>query len=143
MFTMIERPDLIDDPRFLTRDARAENMEELYNIFANAYRSQTCEEWLKRAKEVDLPLVRMNHFSDVTTDEQALANGYVEKMTCYDGEEVMMPNSPIRMDSVGELRTTPAPKIGTHTVEILKNFGYSDEAIAAMEESGAIRTRKE
>ncbi len=141
MFTMIERPDLIEDPRFLTRDSRAEHMEELYSVFANAYRSQPIDEWLRRAKEVDLPLVRMNHFSDTTTDEQAIANGYVEKMQCPDGEVVMMPNSPIRMESIGELRTVPAPAIGADTTEILKRLGYSQEQIASMEEAGAIRTK--
>lgn len=141
MFTMIERPDLIEDPRFLTRDSRAEHMEELYQIFVDAYRSQPIAEWLKRAREVDLPLVRMNHFSDVTSDEQAWANGYVEHMQCYDGEVVVMPSSPIRMESVGELKTVPAPKIGTHTAEVLTALGYTEEQIAAMEESGAIRTK--
>lgn len=141
MFTMIRRPELIEDPRFLTRDSRAEHMEELYNIFAEAYRSQPIDEWLRRAREVDLPLVRMNHFSDTTTDEQAIANGYVEKMQCPDGEVVMMPNSPIRMESVGELRTVPAPMIGADTAEILTRLGYSEEQIASMEEAGAIRTK--
>jgi len=143
MFRMIERPDLIEDPRFLTRDSRAEHMEELYNIFADAYSKQPCAEWLKRSEEVDLPLVRMNHFSDVSTDEQAWANGYVEHMKCYDGEVVVMPSSPIRMDSVGEIRTVPAPKIGTHTEEVLKGLGYTEEQISAMEQSGAILTRKD
>jgi len=140
MFRMIGREDLVDDPRFTTQKARLENWDELYYIFRDAYASKTIEEWLRLGKEFDLPLVRMNHFSEVTSDEQAWANGYLEKMVCPNGETVIMPNSPIRMKSVGTLKTTPAAKVGADTVEILEAMGYTKEQIEEMEKSGAVYT---
>ena len=49
-----------------------------------------------------------------------------------------MPRSPIEMDSVGELKTVPASGIGAHSAEILKNLGYTDAQLKAMEASGAV-----
>ena len=111
-------------------------------MLRDAFKTKTLDEWLKLSEEYDLPFVRMNHFSDVTTDEQAWANGYLEYMTCPNGETLTMPTPPIEMESVGEIVTKPAPKVGENTEEVLLNMGYTKEQIAAMEQSGAVYTGK-
>ena len=138
IFNMIGRPDLIDDERYNSREARRENGRELYEFFAETYKTKTMDEWAELAKEFDLPLIRMNHFSDVTTDEQAWANGYLEYMTCPNGETVTMPSPPIEMDSVGEIVTKPAPKVGADTEAVLLGMGYTKEQIDSMEATGAV-----
>lgn len=138
MFRMIGRPELADDPRFTDRDSRAANADTLYYIFKEAYASRTIAEWIELARIHDLPLVRMNHFSDVTADPQAWANGYLEYMQCPNGEQVIMPSSPISMGAVGTVTTTPAAKVGTHTAQVLEQLGYTQAQIAAMEASGAV-----
>ena len=138
MFRMIGRPELIEDPRFLDRDSRAENSDALYYIFKEAYATKTINEWIELARIHDLPLVRMNHFSDVTADQQAWENGYLEYMQCPNGETVIMPSSPISMESVGTVVTEPAPKVGVHTAAVLEQLGYTQEQIAALQASGAV-----
>ncbi len=140
IFKMIGRPDLVGDERYATLKARAESNGEFYRLLRDAFKTKTLDEWLKLANEYDLPFVRMNHFSDVTTDEQAWANGYLEYMTCPNGETLTMPTPPIEMESVGEIVTKPAPKVGGDTEEVLLKMGYTKEQIAAMEESGAVYT---
>lgn len=142
LFNMIGRPDLVDDERYNTRDARTKNGQELYYLLVDVFKTKTIDEWLELAKEFDLPLIRMNHFSDVTTDEQAWANGYLEYMTCPNGETVTMPSPPIEMETVGEIVTKPASKVGADTEEVLLGMGYTKEQIAAMEENGAVYTGK-
>lgn len=143
MFRMIGREDLVDDPRFMDRDTRAANADELYYIFKDAYASKTAAEWILLAKEFDLPLVLMNHFSDVTSDPQAWENGYLEYMQCPNGETVVMPSIPLVMDSLGTVTTKPAAQVGTHTAEVLTKMGYSEEQIAALQESGAVYCGKQ
>lgn len=142
LFNMIGRPDLVDDERYNTRDARTKNGQELYYLLVDVFKTKTIDEWLELAKEFDLPLIRMNHFSDVTTDEQAWANGYLEYMTCPNGETVTMPSPPIEMETVGEIVTKPASKVGADTEEVLLGMGYTKEQISAMEENGAVYTGK-
>ena len=142
IFKVIGRADLVGDERYATIEARTENREEFYNLLRDAFKTKTLAEWLELAEEYDLPFIRMNHFSDVTTDEQAWANGYLEYMTCPNGETVTMPTPPIEMESVGEIVTKPASKVGGDTEEVLLGIGYTKEQIAAMEESGAVYTGK-
>ncbi len=140
VFDIIGRPDLINDERYNTKEARVKNGRELYEFLAEEFKKKNVDEWLELANKFDLPLIRMNHFSDVTTDEQAWANGYLEYMTCPNGETVTMPTPPIEMDTVGEIVTKPAPKVGADTESVLLGIGYTKEQIAAMEESGDVYT---
>lgn len=135
----IGRPDLMEDPRYSTPQARSENQTAYYEIFREAFQQKTSDQWLRIAEELDLPMVRMNHFSDVAEDPQAWANGYLEHVTFSNGQIDVMPSSPIEMASVGDTKTIPAPGIGADTETILEALGYSGEQIAAMKASGAIK----
>ena len=138
VFSIIGREDLVDDPRFNTYKARVENSDALYEIISVAMLQKTSEEWLDFAREADIPMVRMQHYSEVTVDEQAIVNGYVQDVNYPSGKTFKIASSPIEMDSIGELHTEPTKKIGEDTDEVLKNFGYSDEELAAMREKGII-----
>ena len=76
----------------------------------------------------------------MSTDEQAWANGYLENVEFRDGKTAVMPRSPLHMDSVGEITTKVAPRIGTHTAEVLAELGYTAEQIDRMKQDKAIRT---
>lgn len=137
----INRMDILEDPKYADAQSRAENRESFYNIFREIFASKTSDEWIKIAEEFDLPLTRMNHFADVSEDEQAWANGFLEHVEFANGNVDVMPSSPIEMDSVGELKTVPAKKIGADTEEILTELGYTADHIQKMCDAGAVRTK--
>ena len=143
IFAMLGLSHLLRDPRFATGEQRAkpENSKALYRVFVDAFMTRTGEEWVAAAAEADVPLVKMNHFEEVNHDPQAWANGFLENVTFRSGEEMVMPNSPIRMASVGKLKTVPAPTVGWDTAEVLKSLGYTEEEIKAMADSGEIRIK--
>jgi len=76
----------------------------------------------------------------VAEEEQASANGFLEKIEYENGVSLAMPTSPFIMNSVGEIKTKPAPRIGGDTREVLLNMGYSNEEIDKMKEAGVLRT---
>ena len=65
-----------------------------------------------------------------------------ENVTFRTGEEMVMPNSPIRMASVGKLETVPAPTVGWDTAEVLESLGYSETEIRKLAGNGDIRIRE-
>lgn len=135
----IGRPELAEDPRYSTAEARSKNKAEYYQIFSQAFRSQPLQYWLDMAQQLDLPIVRMNHFCDVAEDEQAWVNGYLEHVEFANGRVDVMPSSPIEMDSIGPLKTVPAPAIGADTQQILRSLGYTDAQITRLQENGTIK----
>ena len=138
VFEIIGRSDLMQDERFNTASARDANNEELYAIISNAMLTKTSEEWLAFAREADIPMVRMQHFSEVSEDEQAIANGYIQEVEYPSGITYKIASSPIEMDSIGELKTEPTKAVGSDTDNVLKEFGYTDEELAAMKAKNVI-----
>lgn len=135
----IGRPELVDDSRYVAENMRIVDREGFYKIFREAFLSQPHTYWLQKAEELDIPLVHMNSYAGVYEDEQAWANGYVEKVTFRNGRVACMPKSPIEMQSVGELKTVPAAGIGADTKDILVSLGYTEEQIEAMRAAGAAK----
>ena len=84
----------------------------------------------------------MGHFKDVSTDEQAWANGFLDYIEYPNGHKDIMPTSPIEMKSATPRPIEPVVKNGAHTEEVLRSLGYSDESIKDLENLGAIRSVK-
>lgn len=138
VFSIIGREDLNKDCRFNTNEGRAENSEELYNIISGAILTKTSDEWLAFAKEADIPMVRMQHFKDVSEDEQALVNGYIQEVEYPSGVKYKIASSPIEMDSLGELHTVRTRRIGEDTETVLREYGYSEKDLEKFRMTGAI-----
>lgn len=113
------------------------NREEYYEKAREIFLTQPSDYWLQRAKELDIPMVKMGRYKDLHKDEQAWANGYLENMTHPNGTVTVMPRSPIEMNSVGELESRPAAPVGADTAAVLKELGYTDAEIEAMTAGGA------
>lgn len=138
VFSIIGRDDLIDDPKFNSAEARRENADEMYAIIKEAMLQHTSDEWLEFAREADIPMVKMQHFKEVSCDEQALVNGYIQEVEYASGVTYKIASSPIEMDSVGALCTEPTKSIGMDTETVLKGYGYTDEQLARMRAAGVI-----
>ena len=139
LYKMIGREDLLEHPKFCDGPTGRKHPEEYYEIFRQAFLSQPAAHWLKLAREYDMPIVPMNHFKDVTKDEQAWANGYLEYHEYPNGNVDIMPSSPLEMESLGTVKTTCCHGIGADTDSVLKTLGYTDQQLEAMKASGAIR----
>ena len=135
-FEMIGHPEFLDDPRFQPAE-RWKNREILYNHFKETISQHPAEYWVQYGKEHDLPITYMAHFSDVTKDPQAWANGYLEHVEFRNGNVDIMPASPIEMRSACIPPTRPAPAVGANTVEVLQSLGYTAEQIDAMLANGS------
>ncbi|MBE6969528.1 MAG: CoA transferase [Ruminococcaceae bacterium] len=138
VFAMVGREDLIGDPRFATNESRAENCEELHEIMKEAMLTRDYDEWIEIARELDIPMEKLRTFADVSEDEQALVNGYIQDVVYASGTKFKIASSPIEMDSVGPLETKPTRAIGADTVEVLTELGLTAEELAQYRANGII-----
>lgn len=144
IFNMIGRPELCEDPRYMDKEeaAKPENILGVYQLLREAFLTKPRAEWLQLAKEFDVPAVKLNHFKETATDEQALVNGFMEEMVYENGDKIMMPAVPIMMESLGKVPTQITPRIGGDTEEVLLQIGYTKEQITALADSGTVRLCK-
>lgn len=139
MLAALGHPEIATDPNYLTPEMRVVNREGIYEICREAFLTNTSDHWLQMGVEFDFPIVKLNTYSSVYEDEQAWANGYLEKVTFASGNTDIMPTSPIEMQSVGELKTVPAEGVGAHTRKVLAELGYTEQQIEAMLAAGAVK----
>ena len=137
---MIGREDLIDDPRFNTVDAGKEKPAELVAIFDQAFAKWDWDECDNVLTQYDVAHDRINHMSDVITDDQAWQNGYLYHYTTRGGAEDLMIGSPIKFGENEAPVHKNAPRLGEDTVQILTELGYSADQIEHLVATGVTKT---
>jgi len=140
-FKLIGREEMFEsDPRFSSQEARSRNIGEVYAFVAEIMLTRTSAEWLRLLKEADIPVAPLNSVDDIIDDPHLGESGFFV-MTEHPTEgrlRMMAAPGAWSRTQPGALR--PAPRLGEHSVEILREAGYADTEIAAMIASGVTRT---
>jgi crotonobetainyl-CoA:carnitine CoA-transferase CaiB-like acyl-CoA transferase len=132
----IERPDLLEDPRFTKRaDRRARSLElvkELMPVFA----AKTYAEWEKTFAGTGIPFGVIGRLADVVQDEQAEHAGIFADTDNADVPRTV--NNPIRLGFAEPRKAGPPPAVGQHSEEILREAGFAAAEIDTLKKSGAL-----
>ena len=116
--TAIEQPDLFDDPRFATREARIDNQEALIELLGERFKHRTREAWCQRLQQEDVPHAPMYDTSEALQDPQALHL----QLTAQAEHPVMglfrTVRSPVSFDGRRALDVRPPPTLGEHSEQI-------------------------
>jgi crotonobetainyl-CoA:carnitine CoA-transferase CaiB-like acyl-CoA transferase len=114
----IEQPDIFQDPRFATRDARIDNQEALIALLGERFRTQTRDEWCRRLQREDVPNAPMYDTSEALEDPQAK---HLQLMTSAEHPVMGLfrtVRSPVSFDGERALEVRPPPMLGEHSDEI-------------------------
>ena len=140
MAPAIGRMDLLEDPKYTTVQGRYENRRELYQLVSREFLKKTSDEWLAIARKFDFAMSKYASFADISEDEQAIVNGFVEKVEYPNGHTNIIATPPFHLEGLeGCYTTKPMPAIGGDTDEVLEKLGYTAEEIAAFKEKGAVK----
>ena len=138
-FELIGRTDLKADARFADVATRTRNIAELYRLLAEGLRQRTTQEWLQAFDEADVPAMRLH------TPESLLADPHLEQIGFFGFAEHPSEGTlrtmavPTRWsESPPEVRRL-APRLGEHSVEVLREAGYPQGAIDALLDIGVTR----
>jgi itaconate CoA-transferase len=124
---VIERPDLLEEPRFKTSEARRKNRVALEELIETIFLERPHEEWLHRLKESRLPYGEVKGIAQVLAHPQVIARKMIREMESPVGP-VPVIGSPLRL-SDSPPRFDRIPGLGQDTEAILRELGYSDAEI--------------
>jgi formyl-CoA transferase/CoA:oxalate CoA-transferase len=133
----IGRPDLLQDPRFRSTPDRTLNRQTLLPILQDVLKTKSYEEWEPLMLANDIPVGAINNVAQLVEHPQVKARGVLYDVNHRTAGKVRVVRSPIRLSKTPARLPTPSPTHGEHTVEVMKELGYSDTQIAALEKSGA------
>ena len=134
----IERPDLRDDPRFATAPERVNHRDTLVPIIVALTAARTVQQWVDLLGAAGVPCGRIRNVAEVCTNPQLTERGKVVDRPHPTAGIVTMIGLPIELsDTPGRIRTAP-PLLGEHTDDVLRDAGYTDDAIHTLRKDGAI-----
>lgn len=126
----LERPDLLDDPRFATHAARGENLDELYALLRPLFKAKPTAWLSERFTARNIMNGQVNTYSQFLEEEQVKASGIISWLS-QPGvpEKVPMPNIPGLPPFESGTKRAHAPVIGEHSAEVLREYGYSEAEV--------------
>ncbi len=134
---------LQDDPRFNSNPARVQNLSVLIETLTPLFKEKTRAEWIALLDEAGVPTGPINTVAEMLDDPQLKARGMIATTQHPTLGDVPTLGLPIRFSKSETQIAHPAPRLGEHNNDVLKEAGFSDVDIEAFEQEGAITARRD
>jgi crotonobetainyl-CoA:carnitine CoA-transferase CaiB-like acyl-CoA transferase len=132
-------PELTDDPRYRTNADRIANRESLIAKLQEVFLTRTYEEWEEILLENGIPVGAINDIAQVVEHPQVKARGSLVEMVHPSAGHVRAVGPVVRMSETPARVRFPAPMLGEHTGEVLRELlGLSEPEIKQLRRDGVI-----
>jgi crotonobetainyl-CoA:carnitine CoA-transferase CaiB-like acyl-CoA transferase len=131
-------PHLAADPRFATSPLRVANRQALVPLLTEVFGTRTTDEWLPLLGAADILCARVATYEDVARHPQVAANGMLAEARHARHGSIRMPGFPVDSAEANARLHRAAPACGQDTRQVLRDCGFSDADIAALQQSRAV-----
>ena len=136
VFDAIGKPEYKTDPRFSSVAARFKHVPEYFAARAEGLKHKTNAEWIEIFDREDVPAMQYHTLESLMEDPHLKDVGFFRKFDHPTEGRMIDMALPNKSTAGSRTDFTPAPKVGQHTVEVLREAGYDDAAIDAMVAAG-------
>lgn len=141
LVTLLGKPELADDARFVTNPRRVDNRDELFLIVNELFATKTTDEWMVVFEGSGMPYAPVNTMQKVFDHPQTHARDMVQEVNfpAAKSGKLSLLGPPVKWsDTKPTIRTVP-PLHGEHTDEILAEVGVSEDERSKLRQLGAIK----
>jgi crotonobetainyl-CoA:carnitine CoA-transferase CaiB-like acyl-CoA transferase len=148
---VLNRPELVDDPRYVSGPSRSEHRDVLFAILQEAFGKQEWTYWQQRMREAGVPCGLVRTVGEAIRSDEARDHQLVTRIPHPVLGAVPNVRLPIRYSVTPLAAPVAAPSVGQHTREVLESvLSLDSERVDALSRQGAFgpeglatRTRRE
>ncbi len=140
-FRLLGREEMFrNDGRFSSQTNRSEHIAEVYAFVAAQIKTRTSAAWLAALTEADIPVMPLNSLEDLLADPHLNETGFFSLVDHPSEGQLRSMGVPSQWSESAADAPRPAPRLGEHSVELLREAGYSGSEIDAMIADGITHT---
>jgi crotonobetainyl-CoA:carnitine CoA-transferase CaiB-like acyl-CoA transferase len=125
------------DERFSTQAMRSRHIHDIYGFVGEVMRTRTTAEWRELLDGLDIPNQVPNSIDDLLADPHLHATGLLAEQEHPSEGPMRVLGSPVTFAGTQGRMLAPAPRLGQHSVDVLKEAGFGEEEIERLLASGA------
>jgi formyl-CoA transferase len=134
----IAAPELIDHPDYKNGALRSKNRDALNAEIDKRTATKTSAEWINLFNKAGVPSGPIYAIDQVFADPQVKHLGIAQAGRKPSGEEQIFVGQPMALSRTPSRIAATPPQQGEHTDEVLKEFGFADDEIAALHKAKAV-----
>ncbi len=134
--------ELLSDPRFKTLASRVANIDDTYQETAKIMLTRTTAEWLEVFSKTSVPTNMVNTLQGLKDDPHLNAVGFWQEVDHPTEGRLRMTRYPVTFSETPASVRRLQPRLGEHTVEVLRETGIDDAGIQSLLASGAAQEPK-
>jgi crotonobetainyl-CoA:carnitine CoA-transferase CaiB-like acyl-CoA transferase len=134
----IGHPEWSDDGRFRLNRDRIGHRELLVGMIGEVLAAEPAEHWLATIEAAGVPVGPVNDLTQAFADPQVVARGLLVEVEHPVAGPIRTLAQPMKFSKTApEYRSAP-PLLGQHSRAVLRDAGFADDEIAALEADGVL-----
>jgi crotonobetainyl-CoA:carnitine CoA-transferase CaiB-like acyl-CoA transferase len=129
MLPVIGAQQLANDARFISNPQRMQHRQALVEELETIFRTRSTDEWVQTLNQAGIPAGPILDITQMHEDPQTLARNMVTEVDHPVAGTVKTLGTPVKFHGTPTSIDRAAPLLGQHSVEILREYGYSDSQI--------------
>jgi crotonobetainyl-CoA:carnitine CoA-transferase CaiB-like acyl-CoA transferase len=137
---VLGHPEWREDARFATNSARMANLPALVDAMNAVLVTRTNAEWISAFDVAGVPVGPVHTIGEALEHPQTLARDMVVGLVHPQAGSTKALGCPLHFSRTPTSITRPAPMLGEHTRELLREYDYDDRAIDALVAAGVVES---
>jgi formyl-CoA transferase len=134
----VEHPEWMTAPDYKNSKLRSQNRDALNADIDKTTATKTSAEWVEIFNKVGVPCGPIYSIDQTFADPQVKHLGMAVESARSDGSRLGLVGQPFKLSRTPSKIAQRPPDLGEHTDEILKEFGFADNEIAALHQAKAV-----